>query len=161
MIKSGDDGNRTRTNRSTICRAEPLTLRHRVVFRVAQVGLEPTASLSLSQGGLPIAYRAVLLVSTQSRIRTCKHPGLIRTALPLGVSGPDQVVPDGVEPSFPGCDPSVVAVGPRDRVFEWTHPDLHRGFRRAEPASSYWTMSPFCRPRFTSVTFRQGMPPRT
>ena len=27
------------------------------------------------------------------------------------------VVPDGVEPSFPGCDPSVVAVGPRDRVF--------------------------------------------
>jgi hypothetical protein len=26
---------------------------------VAQVGLEPTASLVLSQGGLPIAYRAV------------------------------------------------------------------------------------------------------
>jgi hypothetical protein len=26
-----------------------------------------------------------------------------------------QVVPDGVEPSFPGCGPSVVAVGPRDR----------------------------------------------
>ena len=28
-------------------------------FPVAQVGLEPTASLVLSQGGLPIAYRAV------------------------------------------------------------------------------------------------------
>ena len=27
-----------------------------------------------------------------------------------------KVVPDGVEPSFPGCEPSVVAVGPRDRV---------------------------------------------
>ena len=27
---------------------------------VAQVGLEPTASLVLSQGGLPIAYRAIL-----------------------------------------------------------------------------------------------------
>ena len=34
--------------------------RGRIVFRVAQVGLEPTASLVLSQGGLPIAYRAVL-----------------------------------------------------------------------------------------------------
>ena len=30
------------------------------VIRVAQVGLEPTASLVLSQGGLPIAYRAVV-----------------------------------------------------------------------------------------------------
>lgn len=29
--------------------------------RIAQVGLEPTASLVLSQGGLPIAYRAMLL----------------------------------------------------------------------------------------------------
>lgn len=27
---------------------------------MAQVGLEPTASVVLSQGGLPIAYRAVL-----------------------------------------------------------------------------------------------------
>ena len=26
------------------------------------------------------------------------------------------VVPDGVEPSFPGCRPGVVAVGPRDRI---------------------------------------------
>ena len=34
--------------------------RGRVVLRVAQVGLEPTASLVLSQGGLPIAYRAVV-----------------------------------------------------------------------------------------------------
>ena len=28
-------------------------------FPIAQVGLEPTASLVLSQGGLPIAYRAM------------------------------------------------------------------------------------------------------
>mgnify|MGYP006899819690 CR=1 FL=1 len=34
--------------------------RGRIVFRVAQVGLEPTASLVLSQGGLPVAYRAVV-----------------------------------------------------------------------------------------------------
>ena len=35
--------------------------RGRIVVRVAQVGVEPTASLVLSQGGLPIAYRAVVL----------------------------------------------------------------------------------------------------
>ena len=29
-------------------------------FSVAQVGVEPTASLVLSQGGLPVAYRAVV-----------------------------------------------------------------------------------------------------
>ena len=32
--------------------------RGRIVVRVAQVGVEPTASLVLSQGGLPVAYRA-------------------------------------------------------------------------------------------------------
>ena len=58
--------------------------RGHVHVQVAQVGVEPTASLVLSQGGLPVAYRA-------------------------------EVVPDGVEPSFPGCGPSVVAAGPRDR----------------------------------------------
>ena len=34
--------------------------RGHVVVLVAQVGVEPTASLVLSQGGLPIAYRAVV-----------------------------------------------------------------------------------------------------
>lgn len=35
--------------------------------------------------------------------------------LPVGISGRYfRVVPDGFEPSFPGCEPSVVAVGPRD-----------------------------------------------
>ena len=62
--------------------------RGRIVMSVAQVGLEPTASLVLSQGGLPIAYRAILSVSAQNRTRTCKRPGLSRAALPLGVSGP-------------------------------------------------------------------------
>ncbi len=54
---------------------------------VAQVGFEPTASLVLSQGGLPVAYRAVLSISAQRRIRTCNHPGLSRIALPVGVPG--------------------------------------------------------------------------
>src|SRR5579863_6095733 len=52
---------------------------------LAQVGLEPTASFVLSEGGLPIAYRAQLSIehSAQGRTRTCKLSGLSRTALPL------------------------------------------------------------------------------
>src|SRR4051812_5783639 len=43
-----------------------------------------------------------------------------------------RVVPDGLEPSLPGCDPGVVAAGPRDgRVAEWhgwgSNPQDHRG----------------------------------
>ena len=61
-----------------------------------------------------------------------------------------EVVPDGLEPSFPGCKPAVVAVGPRDCNSlwfispQWTHPELHRDLRHATPASSCWTMSPSC-----------------
>ena len=39
---------------------------------MAQVGFEPTASLVLSQGGLPIAYRAVL-VSGQLSVVSCER----------------------------------------------------------------------------------------
>ena len=63
-------------------------LREDVMLSVTQVGVEPTASLVLSQGGLPIAYRAVwVVISAQNRSRTCKHSGLSRAALPVGVSG--------------------------------------------------------------------------
>ena len=47
---------------------------------MAQVGLEPTASLVLSQGGLPVAYRAV------PRRESNPHLGLSRAAL-IGVLG--------------------------------------------------------------------------
>ena len=114
LLKSGDDGNRTRTNRSTICRAKPLTLRHRVVNRVAQVGVEPTASLVLSQGGLPVAYRAVVSDSTQNRTRTCKHPGLSRIALPVGVSRPESSWVDSNHRSSP-CKGAAFAARPQDR----------------------------------------------
>lgn len=40
-----------------------------MVFAVARVGFEPTASLVLSQSGLPVAYRAVL-ISGAPEIRT-------------------------------------------------------------------------------------------
>ena len=54
---------------------------------IAQVGLEPTASLVLSQGGLPIAYRAMFLWIAQGGIRTRNHSGLSRAAQPVGVPG--------------------------------------------------------------------------
>jgi hypothetical protein len=108
-------------------------------FAIAQVGFEPTASLVLSQGGLPIAYRAA---SAQTRSRTSNRAGLSRAALPIGVSGHSLIVPDGVEPSFPVCKTGVVAVGPRDCSFKWTHWESHPDLKRAELVSSCWTMSP-------------------
>ncbi len=40
----------------------------------------------------------------------------------------NQVAPDGVEPSFPGCGPSVVAVGPRGCAIRVESPGLAPGF---------------------------------
>ena len=42
----------------------------RMMFAVARVGFEPTASLVLSQSGLPIAYRAVIEMSGAPGNRT-------------------------------------------------------------------------------------------
>ena len=53
-------------------------------IQVAQVGLEPKASLVLSESGLPIAYRA-MLPSAQGENRTHNRAGLSRAALPIGV----------------------------------------------------------------------------
>ena len=113
--------------------------RGRSLFSVAQVGFEPTASLVLCRGGLPIAYRAAC---AQTRIRTSNRAGLSRAALPVGVPGQSLVVPDGVEPSFPVCRTGVVAVGPRDYSLKWTHWESHPDLQRAELMSSCWTMSP-------------------
>ena len=61
-----------------------------------------------------------------------------------------ELIPDGLEPSLPGCRPGVVAAGPRDRVVlksgptgNRTRPVKFRKGRFAGPASSCWTMSPF------------------
>ena len=40
----------------------------------------------------------------------------------------NQVAPDGVEPSFPGCRPSVVAVGPRGCIVQVESPRVALGF---------------------------------
>ena len=64
--------------------------------------------------------------SAQSGSRTRKRSGLSRAALPRWRIWAE-VVPDGVEPSFPGCRPGVVAVGPRDRVSQVESPGVAPG----------------------------------
>jgi hypothetical protein len=56
---------------------------------VAQAGFEPAASFVLSEGGLPVAYRAERcgLFCAQSRNRTCTRSGLSRAAQPLAYLG--------------------------------------------------------------------------
>jgi hypothetical protein len=72
------------------------------------VGVEPTASLVLSQGGLPIAYRATTVSGRQCPEQNLNlHPlGFKPNRSAVGVPG--QVVPSGVEPLLPGCEPGVV-----------------------------------------------------
>ena len=108
------------------------------------MGLEPTASLVLSQVGLPIAYRAMSLFnrSAQGRSRTCKHSGLSRTALPLaysGASSPGRTRTTGGR--FVGALPLPLGDGTVCKV-KWTHRELHPNLLRAEQVSSCWTMSP-------------------
>jgi hypothetical protein len=62
----------------------------------------------------------------QSGSRTRKLSDLSRAALPSWRIWA-KVVPDGVEPSFPGCGPGVVAVGPRDHVFQVEAPGIAPG----------------------------------
>ncbi len=57
---------------------------------VAQEGFEPSASLVLSESGLPVAYRAISVHThsdAQGGSRTHTHPGLSRVARPVGVPG--------------------------------------------------------------------------
>ena len=64
--------------------------------------------------------------SAQNGSRTRKRSGLSRAALPRWRTWA-RVVPDGIEPSFPGCRPGVVAVGPRDRVSQVESPGVAPG----------------------------------
>ena len=81
------------------------------------------------------------------------------------------IIPDGLEPSFSGCKPGVVAAGPRDQFESGltgtrTRPvqKMKRGWH-ATPASSCWTMSPSCKAEavglepttvFTAPVFKTG-----
>ena len=74
--------------------------------RVAQVGFEPTASFSLKESGLPVAYRAVALPSCQRSIGSVPGVGVEPTrtgskpaSLPLADPGGWMA---GFEPAWPG-----------------------------------------------------------
>ena len=80
------------------------------------------------------------------------------------------MVPDGLEPSFSGCKPGVVAAGPRDQIESGltgtrTRPAQIEWGWHATPASSCWTMSPSCKAEavglepttvFTAPVFKTG-----
>ena len=108
------------------------------------MGLEPTASLVLSQGGLPIAYRAMIADRSQcprqeSNLQTFgfkpnrsavgvpgrSSPGRTRTTVGLGVGRMSLPLDHGTDVSSSGL------TGNRTRIS-----------RLAEPVSSCWTMSP-------------------
>ncbi len=74
------------------------------------MGFEPTISCVTGRRALQTAPRG-RVVSGSGGIRTHSISG----SKPKWSADclPSQVAPDGVEPSFPGCRPSVVAVGPR------------------------------------------------
>ena len=80
--------------------------------RIAQVGFEPTASLSLNQGGLPIAYRANVRVCPEQESNLQTRGFKPSRSADWRIRA--RVVPDGLEPPLPGCRPGVVAAGPRD-----------------------------------------------
>ena len=61
---------------------------------VAQVGVEPTASLGLSKGGLPIAYRARASLFTSGGDATPLHKVRAETA----------ECPVGIEPTYAGLE---------------------------------------------------------
>src|ERR1700720_1291223 len=57
----------------------------RAFFTMAQVGFEPTASLGLNEGGLPVAYRAVSSGRRGGRtLRACFSSAVFETAAIAG-----------------------------------------------------------------------------
>ena len=76
-----------------------------VALQASPMGFEPTTSGVTGRRALPCSTRTCQLsvVSCQAR----------------------PVVPDGIEPSFPGCEPDVFAAGPRDEM-RWQESNLRR-----------------------------------
>ena len=79
---------------------------------LAQVGVEPTASLVLSESGRPVAYRAFRLVAEFARIRACRNSGEFR------YSHCQRATPGvGVEPTSAGSKPASLTISrPRKTV---------------------------------------------
>ena len=82
---------------------------------VAQVGVEPTASLVLSQGGLPVAYRAAVV---PDRSRTIVSWVWTRCRCRWTTGPCFQVESPGVAPGSPACGAGVVLLDHDPNVFE-------------------------------------------
>ena len=105
---------------------------------MAQVGVEPTASLVLSQGGRPVAYRAVCPERELNPQTLGFKPSRSAELAYLGESGPGRTRT---------ADRHLVRVLPsplgyRTVFLKWSHRELHPDFQRAMLASSCWTMTP-------------------
>jgi hypothetical protein len=83
---------------------------------MAQEGVEPSASLVLSESGLPVAYRAGRDLNpgptTQGGIRTHRRPGLSRAARPLAYLGDSERKPWDSNPRAAPRPPPAFKTGP-------------------------------------------------
>ncbi len=120
------------------------------------MGFEPTISAVTGQRALRTAPRGQVRSAHRGVVLSpgaphSLHAG-VRRRFSSAATGLDrELIPDGLEPSLPGCKPGVVAAEPRDRrqsnSLKWTHRESHPDPRHARPASSSWTMSPRVIPR--------------
>ena len=115
--------------------------RGHVHVQVAQVGFEPTASLVLSQGGLPVAYRAN---SSPGRTRTADRHLVKVLPSPLGYRTVFiSVESPGVAPESPACHAGVFLLDHDPNAFpaEAVRLELTSGYQpppvfRTGPSSS-------------------------
>ena len=93
---------------SPVCRTGVVPLDHEPV-QSGEWGSNPRSPASKA-GGLPLSYP----LSGPRGIRTLIS-GVRSRRRPVGPAA-QSVIPDGLEPSLPGCGPGVVAAGPRDQT---------------------------------------------
>ena len=97
---------------SPACRAGVVPLDYEPVYLMERRGVEPRFP-GCKPSVVPLDQRPIYL----SEVRPGIEPGLPRYqggVLPKHLQTDNEVIPDGVEPSFPVCKTGVVAVGPRD-----------------------------------------------
>jgi hypothetical protein len=81
-------------------------------FRVETVGIEPTTRCLQ---GIVAPQRTCVPMSTRGSPGNRTRPSSIPERNAAETPANLQVIPAGLEPALPGCDPGVVAAGPRDQ----------------------------------------------
>jgi hypothetical protein len=115
---SGTSGSRTHTPRRFELRrfADLRTVPGLDFLEASSMGFEPTISTVTGWRGRPTPLRRPALPACASG-RQAKHPQAYSCDPPSLNNSNLKVIPDGLEPSLPGCRPGVVAAGPRDLLF--------------------------------------------